>query len=371
MDLSSNPLKDFKSETIMKCFYLLLVVLQNSSFRYISKDAFKSVNLKVLQTQDYHLCCVLKDDAYCTALRPWYLSCNDLLGTTSIKVCFYVISLAVVIANVISIIAQRNGKGYFTSAFKMTVISVNVGDISIGIYMIILWISDLFYSSLFALNDIKWASSSFCFIAFAISLNFNIISPLSLCFLSLERYMVIKYPLDTNFKIVFFVMRMIIIIHTITAIFTIAMTFLMKFLYQAIPLYICSPFVDPTNSITLIKAFAWCSVVQQVISIIFILVTYILMVKELMKSQQVIQNLMSRKSSNVSQMTHLIIITGSNLLCWTPSSVIYTLSMFMDTYPVNMIIWTTLAITPINSIINPIIFTIATKSKSGNNLMVW
>ena len=332
LDLSSNPLHDFKSETIINCFQLLLVVLQNSSFRFISENVFKSVNLKVLQKQDYHLCCVLKDDAYCTALRPWYLSCNDLLGTTSIKVCFHVISLAVVIANVISIIAQRNEKGYFTGAFKMTVISVNVGVISIGVYMIILWIFDLFYSGLFALNDMKWSSSSFCFTAFAISLNFNIISPLSLCFLSLERYMVTKYPLDTNFKEVSFVMKWIIVIYTITAILTIAMTFLMKFLYQAVPLYICSPFVDPTNSITLIKAFAWFSVILQVKSINFILVTYILMVNELMKSQEVIQNLMSKNSSNVSLIMQLIIITGSNILCWTPSSMIYALSMFMDKY---------------------------------------
>ena len=139
--------------------------------------------------------------------------------------------------------------------------------------------------------------------------------------------------------------------------------FLMKFLYQTVPLCICSPFVDPTNSITLIKAFAWLSVILQVILIIFILVSYILVVKELMKSQEVIWNLMSKISSNVSLIIQLIIITGSNILCQTPSSMIYTLSMFMDMNPIDMIIWTTVAITPINSIINPIVFTIGTKRK--------
>ena len=259
--------------------------------------------------------------------------------------------------------AHRYSKGYSTGPFKMAVISVNVGDISIGIYMIILWISDLSYSGVFALKDSQWVSSSFCFIAFAISLNFNIISPLCLCFLSLERYMVVKYPLDTNFKEVSFIMKWIIIIYTITTSFAICMTFLMKFLYAAVPLYISSPFVDPTNSITLMKAFAWLNAILQLFSIIFILATYTFMVNELMKSQQNIQKQMSKKSSNVSLIMHLIIIIGSNILCWVPSSIIYTVSMFMDKYPINMIIQTTEAASPINSIINPIVFITATVKK--------
>ena len=230
---------------------------------------------------------------------------------------------------------------------------------TIGIYMSILWIADLCYSAMFVLIDLKWASSSFCFTAFAISLNFNIISPLLLCFLSLERYMVVKYPLGSSFKTVSFVMRWIIITYTITATFTISMTFVMKYFYTKVPLYICSPFVDPTNSVTLMKALTWFIAFFQVITIIFIVATYNFMLKEIRKCKQYIQKHMSKNQNAISMTIQLIIITGSNILCWIPSITIHTIPMFMDQYPINMIIWTTVAVSPINSIINPIVFIMA------------
>ena len=55
----------------------------------------------------------------------------------------------------------------------------------------------------------------------------------------------------------------------------------------------------------------------------------------------------------------IFIVTVSNILCWIPSGIIYLVALFLKKYPVNLIIWSTIAVTPINSVINPVVFIVA------------
>ena len=60
----------------------------------------------------------------------------------------------------------------------------------------------------------------------------------------------------------------------------IALTFLMKFTHEKVPLNLCLPFVDPTNSILLIKVIAWCVAVLQVIVSVLILASHSFLVQK-------------------------------------------------------------------------------------------
>ena len=66
-------------------------------------------------------------------------------------------------------------------------------------------------------------------------------------------------------------------------------------------------------------------------------------------------------------MYQLIITSTSNIICWFPANVIYLSAMFLSSYSIDLVIWTTVIITPINSIINPSVFiiTIIKKFVSG------
>ena len=52
----------------------------------------------------------------------------------------------------------------------------------------------------------------------------------------------------------------------------------------------------------------------------------------------------------------LVVITVSNIICWFPSNSIYITAMFSSTYPISLLIWTTVIGLPINSLINPLTF---------------
>ena len=54
--------------------------------------------------------------------------------------------------------------------------------------------------------------------------------------------------------------------------------------------------------------------------------------------------------------SQLILISTSNILCWFPTNAIYLSAMYLPIYPINLVIWTTEIIMPINSVINPCVF---------------
>ena len=62
-------------------------------------------------------------------------------------------------------------------------------------------------------------------------------------------------------------------------------------------------------------------------------------------------------------MSQVVIVTFSNLMCWIPSKIIYISTLFMSKYPTDLFIWTTIAVTPLNSMIDPLVFVVSTMKR--------
>ena len=94
---------------------------------------------------------------------------------------------------------------------------------------------------------------------------------------------------------------------------------------------------------------------------VVILIIHCLLLAELRQSQNKIQK--SKTDNNLPLVIQLIMITVSNILCWFPTGCIYISAMFYATYPIGLVIWTTVFGLPINSILNPFIFTVTSVRK--------
>ena len=150
--------------------------------------------LKLLETDDYHLCCLGQGQTHCTAQIPWFVSCTSFLRNENIITSFYVISTIIVIFNIISFIMKSDSQ-----ANSLIMRSIHLTDITYGIYLFILWINDLKFRH-FIVYDSSWSSSIMCYISFTIALNFSLISPLLLSFMALQRYLIVAYPYNHHFK---------------------------------------------------------------------------------------------------------------------------------------------------------------------------
>ena len=115
------------------------------------------------------------------------------------------------------------------------------------------------------------------------------------------------------------------------------------------------------------KFLTWLVSLIQLIVAMFIIIVHVLLIKGLEKSQQQIEGITSKKQSIWKIAVQILLITPSNVICWVPSGIIFLTSTFLDKYPIEIIFWTKVSVTTLNSLINPIIFAWSTVKKISNS----
>ncbi len=366
LNLTGNQITLLQNFLFSNNSKLKTLSLNNNSIAKVEKGLFKGTHLFFLQTDNFALCCILPSGGKCTMELPWYLSCSKLLPNLGIQITFYSVSFIMVIFNFFSTILQKISfllKLEKTGAYGATIASINIGDIFCAVPLFVLWAADLYFKAPFILNEIEWRSGGLCYLSFGITLWFALLSPILLSFLSLSRLMVVMHPMDTNFKQTKYVLKFLAIIFIFCAILACTLTILTWVLLSLIPFILCSPFVDPMDSSVVISVLTWVVVIFQVGAAIFIIVVYMILVRSLKISQKAIQQAASKKQSNVALIVQVIIVTSSNILCWVPSGVIFLTSLFLEEYPVTMVIWITIAVAPSNSVVNPVVFGVTSLRK--------
>ena len=64
----------------------------------------------------------------------------------------------------------------------------------------------------------------------------------------------------------------------------------------------------------------------------------------------------SKTDNNTQIELQVILLISTNTICWLPSSAILLTSVAMKTYPLTLLTWYAVVISPINSVANPILF---------------
>ncbi len=340
-----------------------VLFLQGNSIQMSTEDMQYS-KLKYLRTDVLWICCLISNEVQCLAEKPWLFFCRDLLPDLAVKVSFYVESVVVIAFSSMSLLLrvhQRKTRISHSWAFGCSVISVNIVDITCGLYLTIIWVKDVISDNMFALYESEWKSSFLCFLAFAILLNFSFLSPLLLCFVSLQRLMVVLHPIDTVFKRAKFTIRGILVLSSFTFIMSSSIALTLRLLSLQVPFKLCSPFFAPGNCVVLIQVSTSVLTVLHLSAVPIICCVYGKLLKALIISAELLKGQMSKKYSNSAIILQLVAAIVTNILCWVPSSVMYLIFMLSVTYPMDMPIWTAAVVMPFNSVVNPVVFSVALK----------
>ena len=168
--------------------------------------------------------------------------------------------------------------------------------------------------------------------------------------------MVVLCPFDSKFKKGNFITKCILCSLLVHLILAGSFTVYLVQTLNKLPFGLCLPFMDPTDSLISFKILTWLVSIVQICTAISIIIIYSHLVLTLGKSEANLCKAQLHSKVNKSLVLQLIIVSLSNILCWLPSCSIFVSSQFMSRYPIKMLIWTTVTMMPINSIINPIVF---------------
>ena len=148
--------------------------------------------------------------------------------------------------------------------------------------------------------------------------------------------MIVIYPMNTVFKRTDFVIKLILIMYVVSFLSSLLATILFKSIYKSLPISLCLLFVDPTNSIIMIKVITWFVIITQSATSIVIMIIHIILGKNFKESSKSIRKFNRSGGSGISLILQLSIITTSNVICWFPVNGIYITTRILSTYPIDL-----------------------------------
>ena len=354
LDLSQNLLHIFTSTSMLINSNVRELSLLNNDIKIAE---FNNLRLDILKISDYRLCCLMTT-IQCSAEIPWYTSCADLLGNINIKVCFYLMSSSIILINIFTFFLRTIFRSKQFGAFDIIVMIIILTDLMYGFPLFVICVTDSYFHGQFILHEIEWKSSLMCLSIFTTVVYFNLFSSFLLSFLSLQRYMIVIYPLMTKFKEIKFVKACIFLAFITTFSLSLALVLITKYNYKLIPFHLCFPFLDPSRSVLTIRIFTCMIFIIHVSAVTFMITVYRLIIKGIHDAKINLDIRISKKKSYSAINIQIIVFITSGIICWIAADITYVTCIFLERYPIEMIIWIVAAVSPINSLINPVMFTI-------------
>ena len=352
--LSNNPLSMVASNFIVFSYSLKLLQVKKIKFWNLNPSSFASLNIGIIDTTDYHLCCIVSSDIKCTGLIPWYVSCSNMLELNYIKSMFIFISFLILLLTVASVLLNILSK-MSGSVFSIIMSGVDLSDLLYAIYLSSIWLADTYYKNIFMVKEKLWRSDKFCFTAFGIILCYTLTNQLLILVMSSSRLMIVIHPLQTKFKNKSFIRRITICILLFSSLFSIFMTCFVKLLHGTLSTPICFPFIDPSHSLHVLQGLTWFAVISHSITLTAIFYLNILLVQNIKISCENSENILKSKFTYGSLIRQLFLLNMSILLCWIPADIM-CISLFYVTLPEGFILLTPVTFGPINPLVFPGLF---------------
>ncbi len=358
LDLSHNRLCSLQEHIFAGLKSLVVLNLMDNPIVQLDVDTFDSLqSLQILNTSYFAICCMLSVQVVCKVKAEWPASCSDIIGNLTMKTILYFTFIGTLLLNLGSLFRTKLKRFLQktqspVNAYVITTFCVNMTDLFLSFYLGILLIADRITSGRYYSLEQIWRSSFVCHIAGCLSGLFSLLSPSVLLFLTLTRFLVIKYPFKSKYKGKHFIYRKMFMAFMISTCSTAFIWFnfyhVEGFKFHGLPL--CNMIGDTQNSIS-IRVFTGTVIVIYSAVTIGICSLYSALVAEL-KAGKI------RGNSKLATRTivQIVVVSLSNILCWIPAAVIYSISLVWSEFPTDALTWTVVAVMPLNSVVNPIVF---------------
>ena len=344
-----------------------IFVLINTTIANPESLFLEDLSLATVVTKDYSVCCLVPSSSLCTMELPWYESCGRLLPDQTVRAFYAVISSSSWLGNIVSLICGMKTRKQ-NKTLSTTIVFINFGDMLCTSYVTIILIADILYGGNFVLQKQVWRSGLLCFVSFGIILWFTMMTQVSLFVLAFSRLMLVVFPITTKFKNSKFVRHLFISLFLGCFSVSLFLVVYLKFSTNVVIFNnLCLPFVDPTHSMQYAVVLTMAVFTTQFITSLAIVALNILLVHKVNQSDKAVSKTTSGTQSKIFLIFHLFTVSFFHILCWSSTNGVFITALFLPKFSITLIFWTTILLLPLNSLINPLIFSanFVRKGKKG------
>ncbi len=199
LDLSNNKLHSVISvKPLSQLAYLSLISNPLTILKETMRSFATSAELYVTQHEICE-CYTTIEDVQCTALgsRSPYLTCDRLLSNTVLRVFMWLIGFSALLGNIF-VIVWRNEHDKGNRVQSIILRNLAMSDFLMGVYMIVIASADIYFHDYFPMNAETWRSSILCKVTGALGVVSSEASVFFVTLISIDRYMCMKFPYSVN-----------------------------------------------------------------------------------------------------------------------------------------------------------------------------
>ena len=299
-------------------------------------------------------------------------SCDELLKNTVLKYSIWVLGVLAFAGNVGVVLWRiiRKDKNRVNS-FLLT--NLAISDFLMGVYMLLIAYKDRLWDGVYFKHDVAWRASDLCIFAGVISTISSEVSVFTLSLITFDRVVCIVFP----FKFRRMSMKRAVYLTTLIWILGIVLAIVPLFddayfydyehrnhFYGRSP--VCLPFELSSEKSAGWEYSAFVFLGLNGTSFIFIVLAYMVMYRTITKAGNAVRSTRANQDSTLAKRMLFIILT--DFFCWFPVIIISILALANSLHDPRKQVyaWIAVFVLPINSSINPLLYTFSTPLVRGS-----
>ncbi|XP_033638359.1 G-protein coupled receptor GRL101-like [Asterias rubens] len=390
LDISENPLTVIGQGSFigLSSIHELYMVTMDVEVIDWGLDMFHGLeSLHSFTADDHRFCCLLNTSTECQTPPSPFATCEGLLRQMVLRMFIWILGLSAVVGNIIVIIWRfRERKHVSQNKIQILLImNLAISDLLMGVYMIMIGSADGYFGQDYFLYATEWRSSAICKTAGIISVLASVASMLIVTVISVDRFLCVVFPFG-SFRLGVASARVtVVVVWVVSAFLSLLPNIIEKYVKGfyglsdvcvGLPLATKSDYkaswhetedvmytfsFDELGEKTPASYYAiFLFIVVSLVCFLVILASYIGIFVSVRHSSKGATRQQAR-DEEVKMAIKMALIVGTDFACWMPIIIMGLLSQTgAVTIPVETYAWTMVFVLPINSSINPYLYTIST-----------
>ena len=199
LNMSRNIMNELAVHLFYGTKHLLTLDLTENSLDWITVGSFKGLSkLTIVYVDEYATCCFI-DSPRCSFNSPPspFLSCKRLLPIPILRVIIWMVAIATIGGNTFVLLKRYKQRKEQAYAQYLLITNLSVSDTLTGIYLFILLSVDIYYKEFFPSHSESWRHSVLCQFAGTLSLLSCEASVFLITLISIDRYMSVRLHLSS------------------------------------------------------------------------------------------------------------------------------------------------------------------------------
>ncbi|XP_069043931.1 relaxin receptor 1 [Lepisosteus oculatus] len=373
LNISYNPILEFQTDLFDNLHKLKSLSIEGIEIANIQRRMFEPLkNLTHIYFKKFQYCGYAPHVRSCKPNTDGISSFENLLANIVLRVFVWVVSAITCFGNIF-VICMRS---YIRSENKlnaMCIMSLCCADCLMGVYLFVIGAFDLKFRGEYNRHAQSWMDSVQCQLVGSLAMLSTEVSVLLLTYLTLEKYICIVYPFRYLTPGKCQTMSILIVI------------WILGFVIAFIPLVskdffrnfygtngVCFPLHSEQPETMGAQVY---SVViflgLNLVAFIIIVFCYGSMFYNIQRTGTKATEYSSHIKKEVTIAKRFFFIVFTDSLCWIPIFILKVLSLLQVEIPGTISSWVVIFILPINSALNPILYTLTTRPFKETLLQVW